>query len=72
VSWHRNDNLYSWAATLVLPSALGWYKLSTCYSSQAESPALLGVAPLIHYSPDSFLGEFLFRVERSNLAEAGG
>jgi hypothetical protein len=24
------------------------------------------------YSPDSFLGEFLFRVERSNFAEAGG
>ena len=24
------------------------------------------------YSPDSFLGEFLFRVERSSFAEAGG
>jgi hypothetical protein len=35
---------------------------------ETEPPALPGVAPLI----PTHLGEFLFRVERSNLAEAGG
>ena len=38
---------------------------------QAEPPACPVLRP-DPYSPDSFLGEFLFRVERSNFAEAGG
>ena len=48
------------------------HELLASFSSQPDPSALLVVLRRRSYLPASFLGDFLFRVARSNFAEAGG